>query len=547
MTLKEAYIIFFGAQYGKMKINESYIRSKLTEEIVKRQYGKLVKKYHPDLHNNDEKYESYLSIMKNIDIAYEVLKEFVLKNPYHDKSKNDGRKDKILYFMQDADALELKRLIPRYKKLAEYAKKVRKYEIRMRVYKDTEYYFNEIRNCCNVSEIYDLYLEYYEIIKETKEELNGVNEAYTKLQQKLDNGSYNAKLLITALQEIAGQHYNYLDNPLLKEEIRQWEIHDKEKDYITFRDYYSYVFNIKNIMSKLLHNSNRLIQVRVNEALDIALDKAHEEFDNETDLIKKLEIYRRYAKSKDRLREKTSSWYDVIQYFDSLSLSSLNDRYVKSLEEGLKERLAEDDIELLIDDEKISEACKRDQKIRSKYKKKSISLNKKKKALFSKMRKENSKNIETICKINNLFLSQRKQIPFPNFKTLAVTVGDDEREIIRKYLTNKEFLHRLQYECIKLYYEIFICFAYLVDVISIDFDSEKIFNKVLNNDVSDINIEQCYATFSEKYDFLMKLYGEREKGKFDLNYQVISATKWEIVKDINSQLDFARDFNIKVI
>ena len=65
MTLKEAYVIFFGAQYGKMKINESYIRSKLTEEIVKRQYRKLVKKYHPDLHNNDKEifaliYRSYL-------------------------------------------------------------------------------------------------------------------------------------------------------------------------------------------------------------------------------------------------------------------------------------------------------------------------------------------------------------------------------------------------------------------------------------------------------------------------------------------------------
>ena len=338
MTLKEAYVIFFGAQYGKMKINESYIRSKLTEEIVKRQYRKLVKKYHPDLHNNDKEYESYLGIMKNIDIAYEVLKDFIIKNPYHDKRKNDGEKDKILYFMQDVDAIELKRLIPRYKKLAEYAKKVRRYEIRMRIYKDTEYYFNEIRNCCNIAELYDLYMEYYDIIKETKKELNSVNETYTKLQQKLDSGNYNAKSLITTLQEIAGEYYQHLDNPFLKEEIRQWEIHDKEKDYITFKDHSSYVFNIRNIMSKLLHNSNRLIQVRVYEALAIALEKAREEFDKEPDLIKKLEKWLRLCVNLQNIEET-----ELIDIASKKKIADLKDELYqqKAIWNELKEWLSE--------------------------------------------------------------------------------------------------------------------------------------------------------------------------------------------------------------
>ena len=545
MTLKEAYVIFFGAQYGKMKINESYIRSKLTEEIVKRQYRKLVKKYHPDLHNNDKEYESYLGIMKNIDIAYEVLKDFIIKNPYHDKRKNDGEKDKILYFMQDVDAIELKRLIPRYKKLAEYAKKVRIYEIRMRIYKDTEYYFNEIRNCCNIAELYDLYMEYYGIIKETKKELNSVNETYTKLQQKLDSGNYNAKSLITTLQEIAGEYYQHLDNPFLKEEIRQWEIHDKENDYITFKDHSSYVFNIRNIMSKLLHNSNRLIQVRVYEALAIALERAREEFDKEPDLIKKLEIYRKYVKIEDRLREKMISWSDIVQHFDTLSLASLSEEYVKSLEEGLKERLSEEDIELLIDDDKISASCKKEQKNRSSYRKKSSSFHKKKKNLFVKMRKENVENIKTICDINNLFLSQRRCVPFPDFKT-STSINDSDRTLITNYLANREILHGAQYECIKLYYEIFICYSYVVSGSDIGVDAKSIFYQALNNDVSAESVEQYYELLTKKYSILMNSYSEQGKGKFELSYQVVSATKRKIMEDINTKLDYARDYNIKV-
>lgn len=515
MTIQESYEIFYGKT--KKQITEEYIEKNYTQEIIQKDYRKLTSKYHPDIHQKDN--DKYNEKMTQINLAYEVLlKSYKLTS----KRKNTSSKD-IKSLIGDTDE-DFETLIEVYEKLAYYTYQLRKYKIITGLYKNTDYYYREIKGLYLPSEIYESIKEYNKINVSAKRELEQVKTKYNILKQLLKSKKSNIEMLIKALENLAGEYYDFLDDEFLKIEVSQWYKYNSQEDENKYNDQLSYIKNIKNILKRILNNSKALNSSICQTVLNINSYNALEELSKSKNLIEKINILETYRQKRHQYTSQNIDWSNKITAYqnelENLKNRELDEDYFKSLEKELRDLIPEEYLSLLIEDKVISkmQGGKRPENNKE-YDDNNSKLTKEYKRVIREIE-------EKINEIKKLFLSNNKNEP--KFKDKY-----DSNNIV-EFLTDSEKM------AITLYYRIFICYYTNIHGSMISSEIEEIYQDMFNiekpSDLDPEKIDMFYNILTYKYKSL-------KFNDFKLTPSIEEETRRKLILDIKEQIAYAKKIN----
>lgn len=522
MTIQEAYYIFYG-QTTK-EITREVIEKELTKEIVIKDYRKLSKKYHPDLNKGKEKESS--EKMKLINVAKEVLldacKLVVNKEPEENKEKEPR---KTVSGLLHATYNELEELIPEYLELVYFAFAAREYKIKSNLYKNANYYCEEIKNSISPVEIYKSIQEFNAIDKQARLEFSTLKSLLQDVKNLINSKNYTAESLILALKNIAGEYYEFLDNAFLRAEVEHWIKNEMEDETQQYKDNLSYIKNIKNILKKLLTNSKTLNSILCQTALnEMASNTTKNINSGQLSLVGKIEEIDEYRQKRLQYTERIKGWNAAAtKYLEEIldmKDSQIDEAYLTTLEAKLHEVISDNYLTLLNDTANIS-------KINSK-----------------KHRKDTNE-----YKVNNLKLERE-------YKRLLIELKDKIKEIKKTLSINKStknldvkslisLLTSYEKKLIVSYYEAFICYSVNKGSVIIPGEVESIYEDMFYNNnkkISELDakeIDMYYSILTYKYNqFHLQEHPLTKKDKAEVAKKLIYYIKDLVdhLKSINEPL-----------
>ena len=517
MTIQEAYEIFYGKT--KIKISKEMIEKNYTDEIIKKDYRKLTLKYHPDIHNGEENYNE---IMKQINLAKEILLSSC-KPP----KNNDNTPPKSVSQIINTSDNDLTEILPAFIKLAQYAYKLREYKIKTRLYKNTEYYYQEVKKCSSPLEIYKSIQEFDAINRQAKLELYTIKGLYNTLKQMIESKTHTPEYMVNALKNIAGDYYDSLDNPLLRLEVEDWEKKESESSERKYKDQLSYIKNIKNILSRILKNStvlnNLICQTTLNRNATMTISTTN----TENSLVSRFENFQKYRQLRRYYTERMTDWSDAVskylQEITDLKDRQINETYITKLDNDLRKIISEKDMPLLVDEQILSQT--NDKEYRKSVKQYNINnsqLDKDYKELIKKIKKE-------IINIKNFILTNERKEP-------RFDIQNNDIDLVN-------LLTSCQKKAIALYYKIFICYYVNMNNSMIPDSIENIYsemNSLIDNDKEDPKAIEYF------YNVLTKKYNELNFKGFEYTSKTEKQTIKTIAYDIRELVSFMEDNNVKI-
>ena len=525
MTIQEAYYIFYG-QTTK-EITREVIEKELTKEIVIKDYRKLSKKYHPDLNKGKEKESS--EKMKLINVAKEVLLDACKLVANKENKENEENKKseahKTVSGLLHATYNELEELIPEYLELVYFAFAAREYKIKSNLYKNANYYCEEIKNSISPVEIYKSIQEFNAIDKQARLEFSTLKSLLQDVKNLINSQKYTAESLILALKNIAGEYYEFLDNAFLRAEVEHWIKNEMEDETQQYKDNLSYIKNIKNILKKLLTNSKTLNSILCQTALnEMASNTTKNINSGQLSLVGKIEEIDEYRQKRLQYTERIKGWNTTVtryleEIFD-MKDSQIDEAYLATLEAKLHEVISDNYLTLLNDTANISKInSKKHRKATNEYKVNNLKLEREYKRLLIEL-KDKIKEIKKTLSIN-------KSTKNLDVKSLISLLTSYEKKLIVSY------------------YEAFICYSVNKGSVIIPGEVESIYEDMFYNNnkkLSELDakeIDMYYSILTYKYNqFHLQEQSLTEKDKAEVAKKLIYYIKDLVdhLKSINEPL-----------
>ena len=525
MNLKEAYTLYFGKT--DEIINERFISSELTKEIVKQKYRQLMRTNHPDAH--PEATEKYNEITRKIIEANEVLNKALDKKiNYHKQSPVRN------IFIKNS---EPSKIVKAYKEALKQMYEIRSYFIITELKKNLSYFRNEIMNSASPEEVYTLRKEANEISEQAKAKLTSLKQEYLDITNKVSSRYISDEELEGLFKRFAEEHYNDWDNPFVLNDLNLW---DKNEDLRKIDINLSYINNIKNKLKNILATSNDVnIAVRYlilsNMSNDV-LSKLKAMKNTKEKII----LWREFLRKEDHHLITIGNWDQesrrLMILLDDMDQKDITEDFIKQINIELIASLTNKSLKVLNNPNEINRLNTQLRQNKDTYQK-----NKKKAAKeFKKAKKELLEIIKKdsceIKEISQIYQTQTgKKIKFD--KPTNSNKQDDDN-VFDTYCYFETQLAKSQRVAIDLFYHTLINYYAYTGNFTVDLEIDQIYSEYCSGKTEDLN--KIYTYLKNKYIKEIDASGYRVTKETD------AVAKRNICFEIDSFLDFCKKRNLSL-
>jgi len=441
MTVKEAYVIFYGIQ--ETKITEETIRQKITREALRKKHRQMQKKFHHDANvGKREQQEKYNAISTDINIAYEIL-DGCLKYPNYINPYVNTKSVYLDYLNKRQKIVE--KLKKDYKEKFYRALRIREYTLINRHIELTNKYYKEVAYYQDLPELYNKQQEYNQKVELILNEIASLEKEYKEivsfLEKELD---LEEDVLETKLQAFLQEDYYKIKKDdyyirsvsWLKNEL-ETRIHETDKKT-------SIINNLKSKIRERYDKAKKLFlkidAIESQKLINLTLKK----LENAITTEEKARIIENYENITYQIKENrkncTMKYDSGIAILESLRTNEITKKWIDKFERDIEEMMVtKENLELLNDPKAYEEISDKITKNNRDYQKNINKLN-------SKIREERiiisvqlGKYKEQITEINTFIngeiTKKTKKIGIisPASLTLLSEFQNVTKEIYKKY------------------------------------------------------------------------------------------------------------------
>lgn len=358
MTVKEAYVIFFGPQ--DRDINETIVRKELTRDNLRKKFREMQKKFHSDANiKNIKNQKEYNAISIDINVAYEILDGY-LKNPNYTNPHLNTKSAYREYLSKRIIVVE--KLRKEYIEKFNRAIRLREYSLINKYIELINTYYEETSYCQDLLVLYNKQEEFRKKSKLIMDELskNGVEHKrilkYISEEKVLDR-----ETLENELKEFLQEDYDMANDREYASKCILWLRYKLGKNEKEIDEKISVIYNLKSKISERFSKAKELFLKKEkikSQKIVIDIYKRLVKAASIEEIIELIQLFETYEYDNRELKKNCIMKYDSnIAILESLKTNEIDEEWVKKFEKEIEDMITKDNLEDLNNPVVYDEVC----------------------------------------------------------------------------------------------------------------------------------------------------------------------------------------------